>query len=81
MPALFCKLFAGLANTNKPAIFLLSDFSSLSTHSPFLRLLPENLGRMLQELSSFSPVLSGYNGSAADKLAGRSALLVPCAVL
>ena len=80
MPALFCKLFAGLGNTNKPAIFL-SDFSSLSTHSPFLRLLPQNLGRMLQELSSFSPVLSGYNGSAADKLAGRSALLVPCAVL
>ena len=66
-PAPFCKLFAGLGSTNKPAIFLFllsgsrSVLTSLSSSPSFL--LPQALRQIWQELSSFPPVLSGINGS------------------
>ena len=68
-PAPFCTLFAGLGNTIKSAIFLLF-FSCLtlvlsSPPCPLLLLscYLKLCGRSGRNCPSFSPILSGYNGS------------------
>ena len=92
-PAPSCTLFAGLGNTNKPAISLLflSDSRSVLTtlSSPPSFLLPETLWQIWQELSSLScsirlqwvpghSFLPGNN--AADKLVRQRVLHVPSTI-
>ena len=93
-PAPFCKLFAGLGNTNTSAtsLLLLSDsrsvLATLSSSSSFL--LSQTLWQIWQKLSSLSsssirlPWVPGHSflpgNGAADKLARRGALLAPSAI-
>ena len=93
-PALFCKLFAGLNSTNKPATSLLfpshcrSVFATLSSPPSFL--LPQFLWQIWQELSSLSSCcirlqwVPGHSflpgNDTADELARRGALLAPSAI-
>ena len=92
-PAPFCKLFAGLGNTNKPvtSLLLLSDSRSVLTtlsSPPFL--LPQSLWQIWQELSSLSSCSIRLQwdprhsflprNNTAHELARWGALLVPSAI-
>ena len=87
----FCKLFAGLGSTIKPAtsLLLLSDsrsvFTPLSSSPSFL--LPQSFWQELSSLSSCSNSLQRVPGHSflprndvADELARRGALVVPSAI-
>ena len=85
-PASFCKLFAGLSNTNKSAtsLLLLSD-----SRFVLVTLSSQTLWQIWQELYSFSSCFIRLRGApghsflprndVADELARRGALLLPSA--
>ena len=89
-PAPFCKLFAGLGGTNKPAIsLLLLSGSALSSPPSFI--LPQSLWQELSSLSLCSIRLQWIPGhsflpgnDAVDELARRGALFMssvsPCSL-
>ena len=90
-PAPFCKLFAGLYNTNKsPTSLRFSSCLTLATlSSPQSFLLPQTLWKIWQGPSSLSCSIRlqwvpGYSflrrNDKADKLARQGALLVPCVI-
>ena len=90
-PAPLCKLFAGLDNTIKSAIFVLfSHYLTLVLSSPPSFLLSQTLWQYWQELFflSFCSIrlqwFPGYlflpRNDAADELARRGVLLVPSAI-
>ena len=95
-PAPFCKLFAGLGNTNKSAIFLLfSSYLTLVLSSPPCPLLYLSshlklCGRSVRNCLFSPPVSIGLQwvprhsflprNDTADELARRGALLAPSAI-